>query len=142
MWHSKGVHGEDEHGGGRHEAGKPEGFGGRRHGFVQPWLLLQLAKRPAHGYELMEGLAQQEDAVPLDPGSLYRLLRMFEEEGLVRSQWESGASGPARRVYELTDQGLEYLHTWAATVRRNRARLDRFLADYERFCGAKGSEQQ
>jgi len=26
-------------------------------GFVQPRLLLQLARKPAHGYELMEALA-------------------------------------------------------------------------------------
>lgn len=64
---------------------------------------------------------------------MYRLLRLFEEEGLVRSQWETGGGGPARRVYEVTDEGLEYLQTWAATVRRQRTQLDQFLADYESF---------
>jgi PadR family transcriptional regulator PadR len=156
MWHDKDKHGHESHQG-RHEEGRPSRLGGRRHGFVQAWLLLQLAKQPAHGYELIEGLAQQEDAVALDAGSLsrllllphpdqdvvgqvaldagslYRLLRRFEEGGLVSSRWESGESGPARRVYEITDEGLEYLHTWAATVRRDRARLDRFLADYTSF---------
>jgi len=107
--------------------------GGRMARFVQPWILLQLAKQPAHGYELMEGLAQQDDQPALDPGTLYRILRFFEEEGIVSSEWETGGAGPARRVYKVTDQGMDYLHVWAAAVRRDRDRLDRFLADYESY---------
>ncbi len=104
---------------------------GRVRGLVQPWLLLLLAQKSAHGYELIERLAQEEDTPPADPGLLYRTLRQFEEEGLVRSSWDTEGRGPARRVYELTEEGLEYLHGWAATVRRTRERLERFLAEYE-----------
>jgi len=65
-----------------------------------------------------------------DPGFLYRTLRKLEEEGAVRSSWDTGGSGPARRVYALADLGGERLHTWAAHLRGTRARLDRFLTDY------------
>lgn len=106
--------------------------GGRMRGFVQPRLLLQLVKKPAHGYELMEALGAAADDPAPDPGTLYRTLRSLEEDGLVRSAWETGDSGPARRVYELTDQGIEYLHAWAISIRGTRAQLDRFLAEYER----------
>jgi PadR family transcriptional regulator PadR len=105
--------------------------GSRMRGFVQPRLLLQLVKKPAHGYELMEALSATADDPTPDPGTLYRTLRSLEEDGLVRSAWETGPSGPARRVYELTDQGVEYLHAWAASIRGTRAQLDRFLAGYE-----------
>jgi len=112
--------------------------GGRMRGFVQPRLLLQLARKPAHGYELMEALAAADDPAP-DPGTLYRTLRGLEADGLVRSAWETGDSGPARRVYELTDQGVEFLHAWAASIRGTRAQLDRFLAEYEKqFQGKTG----
>jgi len=100
-------------------------------GFVQPWLLLSLAQKPAHGYELMERLGQDKDTPGADPGLLYRTLRQFEEDGLVRSSWDTKGSGPARRVYEITDEGLEYLHAWAVNIRRTRERLDRFLAEYQ-----------
>ncbi len=103
----------------------------RMWGFVQPWLLLLLARKPAHGYELMEQLGRDEDTPAADPGLLYRTLRQFEEEGLVRSSWDTSSAGAARRVYELTDQGREYLHAWAVNIRRTRERLDRFLAEYE-----------
>jgi PadR family transcriptional regulator, regulatory protein PadR len=105
---------------------------GRMRGFVQPRLLLQLAKKPAHGYELMDALGQEGDDATLDPGTLYRTLRTLEDDGLVSSIWNTEGTGPARRVYQLTDQGVEYLHAWAITVQRNRDRLDRFLVEYER----------
>ena len=106
--------------------------GSRMRGFVQPRLLLQLARKAAHGYELMEALGAVADDPAPDPGTLYRTLRTLEEGGVVRSAWEMGDAGPARRVYELTDQGIEYLHTWAASIRATRAQLDRFLAEYEK----------
>jgi PadR family transcriptional regulator PadR len=74
--------------------------------------------------------AAANDPAP-DPGTLYRTLRALEEDGLVRSAWETGDFGPARRVYELTEPGVAYLHAWATSIRATRAQLDRFLAGYE-----------
>jgi PadR family transcriptional regulator, regulatory protein PadR len=105
---------------------------GRMRGFVQPRLLLQLAQKSAHGYELMAAMDEGDDGQAPDPGTLYRTLRLFEEDGLVRSTWDTEGVGPARRVYELTDQGIEVLHAWATSIRGTRARLDRFLAEYEK----------
>lgn len=107
--------------------------GGRVRGFVQPWLLLLLVQKPAHGYELMEQLSQEDGTPAADPGLLYRTLRQFEEEGLVRSSWDTGGCGPARRVYEITEEGREYLHTWAVRIRHTRERLNRFLSEYEAY---------
>lgn len=106
---------------------------GRVRGFLQPQLMLLLLKKPAHGYELMERLAQDAETPEADPGLLYRTLRQLEEDGLVRSSWDTEGRGPARRVYELTDEGLEYLHAWAVNIRKTRQRLDRFLAEYEAY---------
>jgi poly-beta-hydroxybutyrate-responsive repressor len=100
--------------------------------FAQPRLLLELAKKASHGYELIERLGQEGDATP-DPGNFYRTLRSLEEDGLVCSTWDTKNSGPARRVYELTDQGMEFLHAWAATIHQTHQSLSRFLSDYETF---------
>ena len=97
--------------------------------FAQPRLLLELAKKPAHGYELIEHLSEGGGTAP-DPGNFYRVLRMLEEEGMVCSNWDTQNTGPARRVYELTDQGLEFLHTWAVTIKQTHQSLGRFLSDY------------
>ena len=106
-------------------------------GFLQPWLLLLLAQKPAHGYELLEQLSHDADDPGADAGLLYRSLRQFEHEGLVRSSWDTEGGGPARRVYEISEEGLEFLHAWAVKIRRTRQRLDRFLAEYgARFAGS------
>jgi PadR family transcriptional regulator PadR len=97
--------------------------------FAQPRLLLELAKKASHGYELIERLGQEGNAAP-DPGNFYRILRSLEEDGMVCSTWDTQNTGPARRVYELTDQGLEFLHTWAVTIQQTQKSLDRFLSEY------------
>jgi poly-beta-hydroxybutyrate-responsive repressor len=97
--------------------------------FIQPRLLFLLAQKPAHGYELMEHLDKDEGAA-IDPALLYRTLRRFQAEGLVSSTWDTRMGGAARRVYEITAEGLDYLHTWVVELRRTRQRLDRFLQAY------------
>jgi len=103
---------------------------GRVPSFLQPRLILLLLQKPAHGYELMERLAR-EDAEPVDPGLLYRTLRQLEEDGLVQSSWDTEGRGPARRHYEATPEGIDYLHAWAANIQQLRGRLDRFLQAYQ-----------
>jgi poly-beta-hydroxybutyrate-responsive repressor len=100
-------------------------------GFVQPQLLLKLAKQPAHGYELMEMLGQMGELASTDPGNLYRILRGLEDDGVVRSNWDTSGAGPARRVYELTENGLDYLKNWVVNLRDTRNRVDDFIKDYE-----------
>lgn len=104
---------------------------GRMLGFIQPWLLLLLSEKSAHGYELLDKLNQNEDTKGIDPGFLYRTLRQFEQDGLVKSSWDVEGRGPARRVYEITPDGIEYLHAWIEHIRSTRERLGRLLETYE-----------
>ena len=64
-------------------------------------------------------------------GNLYRVLRALEEDGLLHSEWQADAPGPARRTYELTAEGRRLLDEWAAALARSRARIDGFLERYE-----------
>jgi len=111
-------------------------------GFIQPRLLLLLAKQATHGYDLMDALRSTEGLENLaDPGMLYRTLRQFEEEGLVSSIWDTPERGPARRVYQLTAAGREYLEWWSADIRKTREQLDQFLAEHESITTAQSSSQ-
>ena len=101
-------------------------------GFIQPRVLLLLVKKATYGYELMDTLRSVEgDENLADLGMLYRTLRQFEQDDLVTSTWDTNGHGPARRVYQLTDAGREYLEWWAADIRKTRAQLEQFLAEYE-----------
>lgn len=95
--------------------------------YLRPCLLLLLAEGTAHGYELLDQVAAL-GLDKVDPGGLYRCLRAMDEEGLVRSSWEPSSSGPARRTYELTDEGHEWLHVVAGSL----AEVQRSLATYRR----------
>jgi DNA-binding PadR family transcriptional regulator len=80
-------------------------------------ILSSLAQSSSHGYELVDQLdALASELVCIDAGSMYRLLRAMEEEGLVTSSWETPESGPGRRVYLITQQGLEALEVMAHSL--------------------------
>src|SRR3989440_1512892 len=55
--------------------------------FVEPAVLLLLAERPRHGYELIEELPELVGEERVDVGNLYRFLRALEEDGIVESEW-------------------------------------------------------
>jgi len=117
---------------------------GRRHGhrwrwrgysrravrFLEPALLLILHHSPAHGYTMMDQLAEfgLEDT---DPSALYRALRDMEERGWVTSLWEEEETrGPPRRVYQLTELGDEVLRWWTQDVQETSQIIHRLLDTY------------
>ena len=103
--------------------------GGQPKNFARPCLLLLLAEAPAHGYELIDRLRPFGFEIN-DPASVYKSLRQMEQDGLVTSEWELSARGPARRVYSLTSDGRDLLEAWALTLEQNREILGRFLDRY------------
>lgn len=100
--------------------------------FLRGGLLLLLRESPAHGYELLERL-RAFGYEGSDPGGLYRSLRALEDDGFVRSAWETSDSGPDRRIYELTRAGMEQLHAQAKAFMATTDVLESFLSRYREF---------
>ena len=101
--------------------------------FVEPAILLLLRERAMHGYELIDRLPEVTGAdVRIDVGNLYRLMRELETDGVVTSEWNADLPGPARRTYELTDDGRRLLHRWAGALREAQGVVGGFLDRYER----------
>lgn len=98
--------------------------------FIRPCLLLLLSEQPSHGYDLLERLGGL-GLTTIDPGGLYRALRAMEQEGLVTSTWEPSELGPSRRTYRTTDEGTDWLHAWAGTLRETTRIIRRFLGRYD-----------
>ena len=98
-------------------------------------LLLLLAERPRHGYELAESLRTWEFE-GVTTSMVYRELAWLEEDGLVQSFWQSSqARGPARHMYELTDTGRADLAACADDVHRLISHLDEFLSRFSTVTG-------
>ena len=69
-------------------------------------ILAVLAVGPRHGYAIAREIERRsQDALKVGEGALYPALRALEREELVQSEWQTQPSGPARRVYTLTDAG-------------------------------------
>ena len=102
---------------------------GRIPGFLQPCILLLLYQNKSYGYELMENLKNKGffDASP-DPGTVYKVLRKFQKNGLVVSKWLESESGPAKRLYWLTNLGVENLMNWVDMIKKKVDVLNRFLS--------------
>jgi DNA-binding PadR family transcriptional regulator len=86
-------------------------------GLLSFWILLFLHERPAYAYEAAAAVAElSQGTLTADENSLYRALNRFEGLGIVTSEKQPSAVGPARRYYRLTEAGEELLRRFA---RRN-----------------------
>ncbi len=100
---------------------------------VEPVILSLLANgKPQYGYEIMEEAnktALTDSAI--DAAVVYRTLHTLEAAGCVVSQWQPGAGGPHRRMYEITDAGREHLRDWLAVLDRHAKTLMGFVARHD-----------
>jgi len=128
-------------GGGQGLGPDPGPGGGRyRRAVLETSLLASLAESTAHGYDLVEQIDElAADLVCIDPGSMYRLLRGLEEQGLVSSTWQTPEAGPSRRMYVITERGLEALDFMARSLSM-RANAMHKLAEHAAQAAARARE--
>jgi DNA-binding PadR family transcriptional regulator len=111
--------------------------------FIQPAVMAILAKEPQHGYALME----QIKAMPMlegqaaDAAGVYRLLNAMQEHGLVQSHWDTSGSGPAKKLFCLTDSGRECLARWLGTLNEYHHRLGEMLTALRKTAGRRPSSK-
>lgn len=101
---------------------------------IEPLVLAALARCGTHGYDLARTIDEITggQVVP-DAGGMYRILRRLEAEGMVQSEWVEGESGPQRRAYRLTSEGLALRTHWLEHLEQRRSTLD-VLIDAVRSC--------
>jgi DNA-binding PadR family transcriptional regulator len=96
---------------------------------VKHALLGLLAQGPMHGYELKNAFEEAVGTLwELNIGQIYNTLRLLERDSLVEMQGEEQEGrGPPRRVYGVTQAGLQELAQWLAEpVRQPRRLKDEF----------------
>jgi DNA-binding PadR family transcriptional regulator len=119
-----------------HQGHRPFGRGGRGGGRVfgpgdlRLVLLALIGTKPRHGYELIKELEQKfGGGYAPSPGSVYPTLTLLEELGHVRSATSEGT----KRLFEITDEGEQYL-------RENQAALNSAMARMEMAARAASGE--
>ncbi|TDE09539.1 PadR family transcriptional regulator [Jiangella asiatica] len=92
----------------------------RRRGDVRTAVLVLLADGPKHGYQLIQEITERSDGLwKPSAGSIYPVLQLLEDEGMVRFEEHDG-----RRVVHLTETGTTF-------VSENRAELDRVWEPFD-----------
>ena len=86
--------------------------------WIQLLILRILFETPQHGYALIEKInSYQSGRRPIQPGSLYTILRRMEKDGLLESTWDDKNSRLNRRVYTLSETGVQRLKDGRIMVR-------------------------
>jgi len=95
---------------------------------VEPALLAFLSQENLHGYGLLDKLSEL-GLNGINPSLIYRILRDYEEFGLVNSDWDKDTTqGPPKRVYTLTKAGKSALGRAEISLNETLNRIKAILA--------------
>ena len=108
----------------------------RQDKFIDAAMLMLIAKDSGHGYDLIERL-KRYGFESVDPTKVYRRLRRLESECLLKSQWQTENTGPARRAYTITQEGTDFLLTWQPTIQKTLEVYAVFLEDLKAVKSSK-----
>jgi PadR family transcriptional regulator, regulatory protein PadR len=92
-------------------------------------IMAVLAKEQTHGYQIaqiLSDLLMFEGHAP-DTAGIYRALKEMQDEGLVISHWQTTESGPAKKLFEITPDGIECLNNWKQTLKDYQTAIDELL---------------
>ena len=94
-------------------------------GVLDMCLLALLSDEPAYGYEVTKRLA--ECGLAASDGSVYPLLGRLQRQHLVVSEVVVSETGPPRKYYRTSADGLRELSAWTAQWREAAAAVDTLL---------------
>lgn len=87
-------------------------------------MVLSQLTEPQYGYSLVQRL--DEKGMPLEPGTLYPLLRRLEKQDLLDSQWDTETNRP-RRYYVLSTTGWAVLEQLAGEWHKLSRQMDQMI---------------
>lgn len=102
-----------------------------KHRHLPVFILLMLAEGSAHGGAIYTTLIERLPNFQCDTGAIYRTLQKLEEDGNVIFSWDTTNSGPARKIYSITDEGLTQLDNWKKDIEDRIVQLQYFLNAYK-----------
>ncbi|AEX86169.1 PadR family transcriptional regulator [Marinitoga sp. 1135] len=115
--------------------GRGRGQGRFRRGWIESFVLLIIAEKPSHGYEIANKLS--EFGVMLNGigqmGNLYRTLAKLEEMGLVVTDWDTSEPGPSKKIYKITHDGMLFLENSKKDFIEFKHIIDVFIDRVERL---------
>jgi DNA-binding PadR family transcriptional regulator len=106
---------------------------GQTYRHTPAFILLFLAGENLYGAALLNKMHDELPYYHTDSAVIYRSLQDLEEEGSVKSYWETDTPGPARKWYEITTKGLERLKEFKGDIEMRKKNLEFFLDSYNKI---------
>jgi len=98
-------------------------------GALEMMILHALRRQPSHGYALVQHIRRtSNDLLQVEEGSLYPALQRLLKAGLVKSRWETSATGRRVRTYEVTARGAKHLDREISSFEQMLEGITRVLA--------------
>lgn len=105
-----------------------------RGSWLQLIVLRIIYEQPLHGYKLLEAInTLLAGRRKLKLGSLYTILRRMEHADLLDSSWEHRSDGLDRRIYTLSENGLDTLRQGKQMIEDQRKILDEMTTFYNQY---------
>lgn len=84
--------------------------------------ILSKSTEPMYGYQIAKLV--KVESYSIKQGTLYPVLRTLESNGLLESEVEPSVSGPPRRYYRITEDGVAALKRWQRIWNQTKALVD------------------
>jgi PadR family transcriptional regulator, regulatory protein PadR len=97
-----------------------------RRGVLEYCVMALLRNGERYGVELLRELGAI-DALVTSEGTIYPLLSRLRKDRLVETAWQESPTGPPRRYYRLTTDGVKALDEFTAEWSRFRDGVEYFL---------------
>lgn len=90
------------------------------------------AREPMYGYRIAKAVEKDREGTPIvKMGTLYPVLRALETGGLLESHVDPSVTGPPRRYYKITEQGLKTLKQLSETWEKTKTFVENALTGAE-----------
>ncbi len=100
---------------------------GKRGRHAPAFILLAIATAPTHGLGVLNIINEQVPNNRLDTAIIYRTLKEFEAKGYITSDWTDSEAGPKKKIYTITDSGLERLKEFRGDIEKSLNNLQQFI---------------
>ena len=97
-----------------------------RRGVLEYCVLAALREKELYAFEIVKVLAGAGGLVTSE-GTIYPLLSRLRRDRLVETTWRESESGPPRRYYQLTAEGIRALGAFVSEWTRFRDAVDALL---------------
>jgi DNA-binding PadR family transcriptional regulator len=92
-------------------------------GLLHLLILKILSKEPMRGVDIRSKI-KDEVELEVPASAIYTILGLLENKGLVASTWQVEEKGPARKLYRITEEGLDYLNDAVSRIKEYKRIID------------------